>query len=118
MNRHAHFTALSRVADLDDLFSPSREVPSILFLHDRGCPISLWAYQQVAQVDAQITLVDVGRAHDVSRAIEDRTGLRHASPQVIVLHDGVVVWSASHGAITTAALAHAVGQQDPGAAPS
>lgn len=32
----------------------------------------------------------------LSRTIEERTGVRHESPQVLVFRAGKVVWSASH----------------------
>ena len=79
----------------------------LLFLHDPSCPASVAAHREVARLGGEVALVDVARAHDVKRAIEDRTGVRHASPQVIVLHGGRVLWSASHFAITAAAVERA-----------
>ncbi len=58
----------------------------------------------MALLGGDVPLVDVRRAHDVSDEIARRTGVRHESPQVIVLRDGRAVWSASHGAITAGAV--------------
>lgn len=81
--------------------------PVLLFLHDRGCLISRIAHRQMLQLGGDIPLVDVQRVKDISRAIEARTGVRHESPQVIVLRHGQAAWSASHYAITAEAVARA-----------
>jgi bacillithiol system protein YtxJ len=53
----------------------------------------------VAQVDAEVVTIDVSRQHDLSRDIERRTGVRHESPQTILIDEDVAVWSASHSRI-------------------
>jgi bacillithiol system protein YtxJ len=52
--------------------------------------------------------VDVRRDRAVSRAIEAQTGVRHESPQAIVLRHGKAVWDASHFAITAEAVTGAI----------
>ena len=104
------FVPVADTAALDPLFVASRAVPTILFLHDTGCPISRAAYRQMMRLDRDIPLVDVRRAHGLSRDVEERTGVRHESPQVIVLRQGRAVWSASHYAITTQAVTDALRQ--------
>jgi bacillithiol system protein YtxJ len=59
-------------------------------------------------VDTTIWLVDVQRSQDLSREIERRTGIRHESPQVILLSHGRPRWSASHRHITASAIQHAL----------
>lgn len=81
----------------------------ILFLHDPGCPTSRAAYQEVARLGAEVALIDVRRARAVSAHIEMRTGVRHESPQLILLRDGRAVWSPAHRAITTETVARACG---------
>ena len=95
-------------AALDPLLARSQAGSVVLFLHDPGCPISRAAYRQMLRLGGEIPLVDVRRAHDVSRDVEERTGVRHESPQVIVLRQDRAVWSASHYAITTRAVADAL----------
>ena len=96
------------VPDLDALdgWFPRPGV-AVLFLHAPRCGISRRAYDQVARLGGEVALVDVARDRDVKRAIEERTGVRHESPRVLVLRRGRAVWSASHGAITAAAVARA-----------
>ena len=102
------FTPVRDVAALDPLFARSQDRPVTLFLHDKGCPISAAAYRQMTRLGGEIPLIDVRRAKDVSRAVEARTGVRHESPQVIVLHHGRAIWSASHYAVTAQAVASAL----------
>jgi bacillithiol system protein YtxJ len=52
-------------------------------------------------------VVPVQASRDVSAALAERFGIRHESPQVMVVHDGQVVWHGSHfrataGSITAA----------------
>lgn len=90
---------LASVSDLNALFTSSREHAILLFLYDPWCPVSAMATRQVAQVGADIGRIDVSRQHDLSREIERRSGVRHESPQLILIDDGVAVWDASHSGI-------------------
>lgn len=95
-------------ADLDACFERSREGPVALFLHDEWCPISGRAYEEMALVEGEVALVDVTAGRDLTAAIEARTGVKHESPQVIVLRDARARWAASHGSITREAVAEAL----------
>jgi bacillithiol system protein YtxJ len=64
--------------------------------------------QVTAGVGGQISLVIVQRARELSRRVAEQTGLQHESPQVIVLRNGGVVWSASHFDITKEAVEQAM----------
>ncbi len=75
------FVPMANVAALNPLFLASRARPTALFLHDPGCPISRAAYRQMARLGDEIPLIDVRRAHGLSRAVEERSGVRHESPQ-------------------------------------
>ncbi len=59
-------------------------------------------------VDAEVNVVDVTSQRDLTMAIQSYTGVRHESPQVIVLREQKPSWHASHGRIRTPALAAAV----------
>ena len=100
----AEFVPLANEQALDDWFAQSEEQKVVLFLHDPSCPISRSAYSQMSRLDGVIPLIDVRTGTQLSRAVEARTGVRHESPQVIVLQRGRPVWSASHFAITADAV--------------
>lgn len=81
----------------------------ILFKHSPTCPVSWMAHREVMQLRAEqphlpLYLISVRRRRDVARFIEERTGIRHESPQVIVLRGGAVVASASHDDVTASAI--------------
>jgi bacillithiol system protein YtxJ len=108
------FAPLETVNDFDRLLERSHEAPAVLFLHDQWCPISANAYREMTALEQgaieKTVLIDVTRAKDLTRAIEERTGVRHESPQVLVLRDGKAAWNASHFAITARAVSGAVAE--------
>ena len=106
---NASYDELTSVSELDALFASSGERAILLFLHDPWCPISAMATKQVAQIDADIAKVDVSRQHDLSREIERRTGIRHESPQLILIRNGSAVWDASHSSIDRKSIERALG---------
>ncbi|MBI3964703.1 MAG: DUF2847 family protein [Chloroflexi bacterium] len=104
------FRQLTTSAEIDQLLERSMEEPVLLFQHDPYCPISSRAYREVMLVGGTFALVDVSEPGDVKRTIEARTGVKHESPQVILLRGGRAVWSASHYAVTAEAIAQAAQQ--------
>ncbi len=104
---------IEEVAEIDSLLEESRVRPVFVFKHSLICPISSWAldaYRRFAEdpsalAGARCALVEIQRARAVSEAIAQRTGVRHESPQAILLRDQRAVWHASHRGITEEALA-------------
>jgi bacillithiol system protein YtxJ len=115
-----HFTDIPNVPALSDLFEVSHHEPVVLYLHDPYCGLSALAHGQVSQLDGEVALIDVHSHHDLSMAVERMTGVRHESPQVLILKNGQPVWSASHRKVTAAAIEQALagvnGEPEPGAA--
>ena len=103
-----HFQTVADAGALDTLFARSHEAPVLLFKHSNACPISAAAYEQMSRVKGDVSIVVVQQSRDLAREVETRTGVRHESPQVLVLRDGAVVWTASHFAVTAAAVEQAV----------
>jgi bacillithiol system protein YtxJ len=103
-----HFVRITDRKSFEELASRSKERPVVIFKHSLTCPISSAAYEQMAEFDGPVALVEVQRARELSTEIENRLGVAHESPQVIVLRNGQVVWNASHFKITADAVAEAV----------
>ena len=112
------FVTVSNAGELEQLFARSHREPVLLFKHSTTCPISAAAYQQMLGVEREASLVVVQKARDLSREIETRTGVRHESPQALILRDGAVVWSASHWNITADAVTRALGDHEESGAKS
>ncbi|MBD0326257.1 MAG: bacillithiol system redox-active protein YtxJ [Pyrinomonadaceae bacterium] len=96
---------------LEELFALSHSQPVVLFKHSVTCPISTAAYQQMSRCGGSVSLIIVQSARDISRRIETKTGVRHESPQAIILRNGQAAWSASHWNVTTDAVKNALSQQ-------
>src|SRR5215813_8364622 len=85
---------------LEAAIEESRFRPVLLFKHSTSCGISSGVFRDVSAVDADINLVIVQTDRHISNEIERRTGVKHESPQAIVLKDGEAVYHASHYDIT------------------
>jgi bacillithiol system protein YtxJ len=107
-----HFVKITDSQAFEEMASRSRERPVVIFKHSLTCPISASAYEQMAAFAGEVALIEVQRARELSTEIEDRLGVAHESPQVIVLRNGQVVWNASHFKITSAAVTAAVREAD------
>ena len=96
----ANFINVTSRAELDDLFQKSKEHPVFLFKHSLTCPISAGVYQEISGVAGDVHLAVMQRARDVSNALAEKTGIRHESPQAIVLKDEKPIYHASHYDVT------------------
>jgi bacillithiol system protein YtxJ len=92
----ANFIELNSTEKLDELIQRSNENPVVIFKHSVTCPISSGVYQIVSGIDADVNLVVVQTARNISSRIAEKTGIRHESPQAIVLKNGEPVYYASH----------------------
>jgi bacillithiol system protein YtxJ len=102
------FLSLADRDALDILLDDSKVRPVVIFKHSTSCPISAAAYREMEKYEGEVSLVVVQTARDVSRELATITGIRHESPQVIVLKDGKAVWNASHFQIKAGAVAEAI----------
>lgn len=110
-----NLTALTDIQSLDAAIAESRERPVLLFKHSRHCGVSCEALEELnAHIGSQIgasaayKMITVQTHRLVSDAAAELLGLRHQTPQAILLRDGKVVWNASHFSITATKLDQAV----------
>lgn len=102
------FFEIENRATLENLFTNSTQKPVIVFKHSNACGISSRAYREMEKVEAEINVLVVQSAHEISREFAHLTGVRHETPQVIVLRDGKAVWNASHFDVQAAAVTEAL----------
>ena len=99
---HPHLLHLSGADQLDALLEESRHRPLLLFKHSRSCGVSAEALEELVShleeevADARYAMVTVQTHRDVSNAIAARLGVRHHTPQAILVRVGEVIWSATH----------------------
>jgi bacillithiol system protein YtxJ len=102
--------SLTTLEALDGALAGAGDRPILFFKHSETCGLSLQAHEEVLSVladpawDVPVYLVSVQAARHVSNAIAARFGVRHASPQALLVRDGEVQWHTSHLAITVKAL--------------
>jgi len=94
------------VEELDTLIHRSAEQPVLLFKHSTRCPISAAAHDEMKMIvedyearDVTFGVILVVEHRPVSLACADQLGVKHESPQVILLKDGKPIWHDSHYAI-------------------
>jgi len=85
----------------DDVDAALGEDTAILFKHSTRCPISAAARAEMQRFmelhpDTTVYCVDVNDSADASGYLEQKTGIEHHSPQVIVTRGGQPEWHASH----------------------
>lgn len=108
-------TPLSDVDELEAAIAESRERPVLVFKHSRNCGIScealdeLRAHVERAETGAAYKLITVQSHRRVSDELAARFGIRHETPQAILLRDGQPIWTASHFRITASQLDTVVG---------
>ena len=95
--------------DLDSLLAAPL---AVLYKHSPICPTSDVAYEEMRAFlrsrDVPVYVVDVIQHRPLSRALAERIGVRHASPQAIILRAGVVAWHRSHYDIQAEAMTRVV----------
>jgi bacillithiol system protein YtxJ len=98
--------ALSDLDELDAAIAESRQRPVLLFKHSRTCGVScealdeLHAHVEDSEGAASYKLITVQSHRQLSNEAAARLGVRHETPQAILLRHGRPVWTASHFTIT------------------
>jgi bacillithiol system protein YtxJ len=109
-----NLTHLSDVDMLEAAIAESCERPVLLFKHSRTCGISHEALDELqlhltrSRTDATYKMITVQSHRRISDEAAERLGVRHETPQVILLRDGRPVWKASHFRITAEELSRAL----------
>jgi bacillithiol system protein YtxJ len=107
---HPALKPLSGLDDLDRALAATDERPLLLFKHSFSCGVSAEALDELVAhlndgaLDASYAMVTVQTHREVSNAVAKRLGVRHESPQALLIRGGQVVWSASHFRVTAAAV--------------
>jgi bacillithiol system protein YtxJ len=111
---HPDLTPVQHLDELDVLIAESRERPLLLFKHSYTCGTSAEALDELLdhlnaqELDARYAMVTVQTHRDISNAVAARLGVRHQTPQAILVRDGRVVWSASHFRVNAVEIARAL----------
>jgi monothiol bacilliredoxin len=116
---HPDLTQLQQIEQLDRLLSESHTRPLLLFKHSFSCGVSAEALDELIDhlnadivaagvPDPRYAIVTVQTHRDVSNAVSTKLGIRHETPQALLIRDGRVIWSASHFRVTAEAMKKAL----------
>ena len=111
---HPRLIHVEDVAHLDRLLKTPDPRPLLLFKHSRTCGTSAQALDELLMhlderdTNARYAIVTVQTRRDVSSAVAKTLGIRHETPQVLLIQDGRVEWSASHFRVTADAVDAAI----------
>lgn len=90
----------------NSLLEQSHERAVLLLKHSTACPISGAAFKEFKVYTRKpkrpltCALVKVIESRSVSNEIEEKLGIKHESPQILLVQGGEVLWNVSHWDIT------------------
>lgn len=99
------WTDLTSEQQLNELLTLSSEKPVVILKHSTRCNISAMVRARLEKnwnpdLEKSIPVyLDLLSYRNLSNKLEDISGVRHESPQVLIFSNGEVVYDASHGSI-------------------
>jgi bacillithiol system protein YtxJ len=114
---HPDLTPVQHLDELDALLAESSERPLLLFKHSLSCGTSYEALDELIdhlndeRLPARYAMITVQTHRELSTAVAKRLGVRHETPQALLIREGRVVWSASHFRVTAGAVEAAIKTQ-------
>lgn len=89
---------------------------TVVYKHSPTCSLCLWSIAEVqsfAETEGMtVHQVDVLAQRPLSQAIAAHFGVRHESPQVLIIEDGRVTWHGSHRVLSAERLSAALAGDD------
>ena len=100
-------------SDVDALLSGG-DKPQLIYKHSFACGVCVFSKSAIEskmeqfKKMADLHFVDARATRSVSDYIADKTGIKHESPQALIIKNGKVIWHASHSAITAGKIMNAL----------
>ena len=102
----AEFKEITSSQEFGEILDESCQRKIILFKHSTTCPISGRAWQEVQDFiressdEVLVVMIKVLESRPVSNQVTEDLGIKHQSPQVLLLSNRKVLWHASHQSVT------------------
>lgn len=102
----AEFKEITSSQELKEILEASCQRKIILFKHSTACPVSAHAWQEVQDYiqessnEVLVVMIKVIESRPVSNQVAEEFGVKHQSPQALLINDRKVLWHASHQIIT------------------
>lgn len=95
---------LEELAQLDAIAKKSKDKTQVIYKHSSTCGISSMVLNMFTQsydldTDCDLYFLTIQHHRDISNEIAQKFGVRHESPQLLVVKNGEVTFHTSHGAI-------------------
>ncbi|EHQ89320.1 bacillithiol system redox-active protein YtxJ [Desulfosporosinus youngiae] len=110
----AEFKELYVIQDLEEILEESHRRKIIIFKHSTACPVSARAWQEVEDFirestdEILVAMIKVIESRPVSNQAADNLGVKHQSPQALLISKQKVLWHASHQTVTKANIEKAL----------
>lgn len=102
------FHSLDSESAWSEALEHSDDTPVLIYKHSSTCPVSSKAQAEVEELQTDASLpvyrVVVQEHRAVSNTIEEALGIRHETPQVILLHEQEPAFDTSHFDVTADTL--------------
>ena len=102
----AKFKEITCSQEFGEILDESCQRKVILFKHSTTCSISARAWQEVQDYikessdEVQVVLIKVIESRPVCNQVTENLGVKHQSPQALLLSNRKVLWHASHQSVT------------------
>ena len=110
--KHEHYQSIATTGEYDAASARSRREAVLIYKHSALCELSALAKEEMLHLtqpgDPPVFEVVVQTARPLSNMIERTLGIRHESPQAILLKDAAPVFDTSHHGVTALAVRKAV----------
>lgn len=115
MRSKVPLSELREQTELERVMARSTERPQLLFKHSLTCPVSGAAHRAFHQYlegepdsNVEYSWLAVQQARPLSNAVAEELGIRHESPQALLIWQREAVWNASHWQISVQSLDQAM----------
>ncbi|MBC2724467.1 bacillithiol system redox-active protein YtxJ [Desulfosporosinus sp.] len=102
----AEFKEINSPQDLEGILEESRLRKIIIFKHSTACPTSARAWQEVQDFiqessdEILVVMIKVIESRSISNQLAETLGVKHQSPQVLLLSNRQILWHTSHQTVT------------------
>lgn len=100
-----HWNVLTEKDHVEEVLENSHQKTQLVYKHSHTCGICHAAKERIEESmdeikrQAAINFTNVKKSRPVSNALADELGIRHESPQVLIIKNGECTWHESHWSI-------------------
>lgn len=109
-----HWDVLTKPEQVEEVLKTSNQQPQLVYKHSHTCGICHAAKQEIesefTEIEklANMNFVNVKKSRAVSSAFAEQLGVRHESPQLLLIDQGKCIWHKSHWSIKGDAILEAL----------